>query len=177
MTPQHEQWIPVPGYEGFYEVSDRGRVRSVERRTQQAGYMRRFPSRILKPGTRKDGYRYVNLSKLGEHKTFLVHRLVCMAFHGPQPEWADCIRHLDGDRSNNTVTNLVYGTYSENANDTVAHGNSHQTAKTHCPRGHAYTGYNVMVDRKKAKDGRVLYGRSCRACHTESRKRRRALAS
>ena len=124
MTPEHETWLPIPGYEGFYEVSDQGRVRSVERRTQQADYMRRFPARTLSVATRKDGYRHVGLSKRGVVKTFLIHRLVCMTFHGLQPDWAECIRHLDGDRSNNAASNLRWGTHTENAADMISHGNN-----------------------------------------------------
>jgi len=168
-----EIWKPIPGYEGYYEASSFGNVRSVDRVTPQADYLRPFKGRVLRPATRNDGYRYVQLTKKDHRRTMLVHRAVCLAFFGEQPDWAECIRHLDGDRSNNAVANLAFGTHSQNAFDTVQHGNNWQTAKTHCPQGHPYSEENLRIDRKATKDGRARVSRGCRTCHNESSRRRR----
>ena len=110
-----ERWLPVPGYEGFYEVSDLGRVRSLSRP--------RHPGRVLKgrplPGS---GYMQVILSVGGVKHLHYIHRLVAAAFIGPCPEGQE-VRHLpDRDRKNNTLANLAYGTHLENMADQIEHG-------------------------------------------------------
>ncbi len=107
-----ETWRPVaePGYESTYEVSDLGRVRRTE--TQ----------RVLKPGAHPKGYRTVVLSAFGARRTVLVHRLVLTAF-----TWTPAAletRHWDGDRTNNALSNLRWGTTAENEHDKRRHGTS-----------------------------------------------------
>ena len=108
-------WKPIPGYEGLYEVSDSGQVRSMDR-VDRLGRKRR--GRILRGGDSK-GYRNVMLSKDGTVFAVTVHRLVACAFlagEGAQ------IRHLDGDCTNNRAGNLAWGTPKENAADKERHG-------------------------------------------------------
>lgn len=88
------EWKPVLGFEGVYEVSDSGLVRSLARRCN-LGWCpatRDVRTRLLKPGTHK-GYKFVTLMQLGVSRTRLVHRLVLESFVGPCPPGLEC-RHL-----------------------------------------------------------------------------------
>jgi len=110
-----EEWRPVVGYEGAYEVSDQGRVRSLERRvrlvTRQAGEPTRLVSpRVLRPGPMASGHLSV---AIGKGNSRLVHQLVLEAFVGPRPIGWDSL-HLDHNPANNALSNLRYGTRSEN---------------------------------------------------------------
>lgn len=119
-----EEWRPVVGYEGLYEVSSEGRVRSLDRvvsytSSRASGtVLRFFPSRMLSLRPGMYGYHVVSLGR-GNQRT--VHSLVCEAFIGPRPLGMQ-IRHLDGVRTNNRPDNLAYGTPQENSRDKVAHG-------------------------------------------------------
>ena len=112
----HEVWVSVPGFDGRYDVSDRGRVRSL-----YMGKKRLEQPRIKKGQISKSGYERVVLSDRGKVKGWGVHRLVLTAFTRPQPQSIDC-RHLDGNRRQNTLANLAWGTRSENVADTRRHG-------------------------------------------------------
>lgn len=150
-----EEWRPVPGFEGAYEVSDRGRVRSLDRIvTDKSGIKQRRQGRILALTADRGGYLSV---RLGRAKTVKVHRLVLGAFVGPAPEGQECC-HNDGNPANNHLGNLRWGSRSENALDRVRHGTHHQAAKTHCPRGHELVAPNLVL--YEVKRGY----RTCLAC-------------
>lgn len=102
-----ELWLPVLGYEGLYEVSSEGRVRSLAGR--RSG--RVLKSRVLKPFNIR-GYCLVGLSRNGVTKTFQVHRLVMCSFTGLEPLLE--VNHKDGNKSNNRHTNLEWVTHREN---------------------------------------------------------------
>lgn len=112
-----ERWAPVPGYEGFYEVSDRGRVRSLDRWVRRGGGTQFWRGRVLRQQERT-GYRAVTLQRDGR-RTFRVHRLVAMAFVGGD---GPVCRHLDGNPLNNSADNLAWGTSSDNSEDSRRHG-------------------------------------------------------
>ena len=117
-----EIWLPVPGYEGYYEVSDQGSVRGIERTIEYDGLVRRITSRVLRPNPRKDyGHLQVSLSRDGRSKTHLVHTLATEAFHGPRPFPQAVSRHLNGFESDNRAENLQWGTVTENNRDTRWH--------------------------------------------------------
>ena len=101
-----EIWKPVIGYEGLYEVSNLGRVRSVDSfritHNQYGEHVGRYKGRILKPGKNNDGYLYVHLCCQCIGKTFSVHRLVAEAFI-PNPDNLPEVNHKDEDKTNNTV--------------------------------------------------------------------------
>jgi len=128
LTSVHlEAWRTVPGYEDLYEVSSLGRVRSLRRK---GGRNRWYGGKILQAVPGYFGYLSLNLCGGRRQRTYRVHELVALAFHGPRPEWAQCIRHLDGNPAYNTPWNCVYGTDSENANDTIRHGNHYFTNRS-----------------------------------------------
>ena len=119
-----ENWLPVVGYEGFYEVSDCGRVRSVTREVPYGRYGRTiYKGRNIKLTRLANGYLSVKLSLRGNTRTTYVHELVLRAFVGPRPYSVSRseIRHLDGVKTNNAITNLKYGTIFENAADRERH--------------------------------------------------------
>lgn len=126
-----EVWrsITVPEFEDLYEVSSKGRVRSLPRQAARAFYQ----GRILKLGVHPQGYRSVILSGRGKRKTVLVHALVLGAFIGQCPPGNEG-RHLNGVRSDNRLENLAWGTSSENEYDklktgTMQHGSRNGHAK------------------------------------------------
>ncbi|MFV2195998.1 NUMOD4 motif-containing HNH endonuclease [Nocardiopsis sp. LOL_012] len=141
-----EEWRAVVGYEGLYEVSSLGNVRS---------WTPRKNGEPLTPWLNRNGYLRVALGRDGHH---YVHRLVAAAWLGPCPEGQQT-RHLDGDKLNNRAPNLAYGSNSDNLLDSVRHGTHPWASRTHCPRGHEYAGSNLYVD----PSGR----RSCRTCRRE----------
>lgn len=104
-----EQWLSVPNYDGYYEVSNLGNVRSV--RYSQSGEV--IYSRTLQPSTKERGYLGVVLSKQSDTKNHLVHRLVAMAFL-PNPKHLIAVNHIDGNKTNNNVTNLEWCTDRDN---------------------------------------------------------------
>lgn len=124
MTPLNEQWAAVPGFEGLYEVSTLGRVRSVERtkrirnRWGQEKEMA-VPGRILAARLNHAGYLRVNLSKAGKHHVAMVHRLVCLAFLG-EAEGMEAA-HNDGNPLNNAIGNLRWASAADNQRDRVRH--------------------------------------------------------
>lgn len=144
-----ERWLPVVGYEGLYEVSDWGRVKSLPRNTTRGG--------ILKQATDKRGAKRVNLSKYGVQEVRLVHHLVLQAFVGPCPDGLEGC-HWDGDPSNNFLPNLRWDTRESNMADMVRHGRGNVSVEV-CPRGHEYTPENTET---KMYDGKPR--RFCIAC-------------
>ena len=113
-----EIWKDIPEYEGLYEVSDKGSVRSLTRlmtkRTRWGGFVTYLKKgQPIKPHD-LNGYVSVTISKDGKMKSYFVHQLVAMAFVSNKPSDEYEINHLDGDRSNNTPENLVWVTRSEN---------------------------------------------------------------
>lgn len=108
-----ERWLAMPGYEGRYEVSDRGRVRSFAKNTQEP---------VIKK-QRKDerGYWRTCLAEPGRQRYRLVYPLVLRAFGGPRPPGMECA-HLDGDKDNNAIENLAWVTHAENMRQASEHG-------------------------------------------------------
>lgn len=103
-----ETWKDIPGYEGYYQASNLGNVRSLNYRHTGKEY-------FLKPGQDWKGYLLVDLWKDGKRKTFKVHRLVWVSFNGPIPEGMQ-INHNDEEKTNNNLENLSLMTPSENVN-------------------------------------------------------------
>lgn len=110
-----EQWRDIPEYEGIYEVSNFGRVRSSKDKTTKSALHgeRKWKQRILKQKTDKGGYKRVSLWKNKISKDFLVHRLVLLAF-GSNPDNKPSVNHIDGNPSNNHLDNLEWVTPKEN---------------------------------------------------------------
>lgn len=110
-----EEWRAIAGYEGLYEVSNLGRVRTL------GGGKARTHGRVLKQSTGTTGYLRVALSRANSSATKKVHRIVAAAFLGPIPVGA-YVLHNDGNATNNTASNLRFGNASDNLRDAIAHG-------------------------------------------------------
>ena len=113
-----EIWKPIKGYEGIYEVSSYGRVRSSERtaeRLDRYGNISKYEvkGRIISQWKRKDGYMSVTLRSMKTQSTLLVHRLVIETFV-PNPDNLQLVNHKDENKSNNNVENLEWCTPSYN---------------------------------------------------------------
>jgi hypothetical protein len=118
------EWRAVVGYEGTYEVSDAGYVRSLTREVPYGKNGRaKYKGRVLRQTKIKNGYLTVKLSFAGRTKTTYVHEIVLRSFVGPRPPTSlrGEIRHLDGVKTNNSLGNLKYGTILENAADRARH--------------------------------------------------------
>lgn len=125
-----ERWLPVPGWPG-YEVSDRGRVRSVERVIADG---RTAAGVLLKPSRDKDGYRYVTLSDGSRRRKVHVARLVLEAFTGPCPDGMEVL-HGNGRRWDNRLGNLRYGTDGENSREREDHRRIREDRRSSRMRG------------------------------------------
>ena len=106
-----EEWRSIPGYEGLYEVSSYGRVKSLERYKSNNGGIQLIKERILKPNNTKKGYLTVQI----RNKKFKVHRLVALTFI-PNPENLPQVNHKDEDKTNNNVDNLEWCDAKYNSN-------------------------------------------------------------
>lgn len=118
---KQEQWKPVPGYEGIYEVSDMGRLKSLERDVYKSDVVQHRKERIKKQWPNEDGYMQVKLSRDGTNINVGVHRVIATAFI-PNPECLPEVNHKDGDRCNNRVENLEWVTRDANIQDTIVRG-------------------------------------------------------
>jgi hypothetical protein len=106
--------IEAERLEGCYQISNLGRVKSIKSK-----------ERILKPKKEKNGYLNINLSKNNKYKTRRIHRLVLEAFVGECPEGMEAM-HLDNNRANPELTNLKWGTRSENQRQRAKDGTSYR---------------------------------------------------
>ncbi|ALJ19573.1 NUMOD4 motif-containing HNH endonuclease [Microbacterium sp. No. 7] len=156
-----EEWRPVRGFEGRYEVSSVGRIRSLPRVvTRRDGVTSKVNGGIRRPSVKKSGYLKVSLWRDNSEFTAHVHSLVLEAFVGPRPPGLVAC-HGDGNPANNRVENLRWDTPSENNFDRGRHGTDHKRNRTHCPRGHGLIWPNLV-------NGKVLRGhRNCKACSRE----------
>ncbi|MBK9126301.1 MAG: HNH endonuclease [Phycisphaerales bacterium] len=117
-----ETWKPVVGFEDLYEVSDRGRVRSLDRYARTKGGAPRLSrGRILHLAVNSGGYMQVVLSREGVRKNASVHRLVAAAFLRRSDPCRTHVNHLNHDRSNNEVANLEWVTPAENLRHAIRH--------------------------------------------------------
>ena len=169
-----EIWTPVTSYnKAFadrYEVSDLGRVRSLDKYDSRGRF---WPGQILKPSpSGLTGYESVALYNGGRkhggmRRQRTVHLIVLDSFVGPCPPgmWG---RHLNGDHLDNRRENLAWGTPKENAGDTLRHGHNHEANRTHCRRNHPLEEPNLQPT--QWRNG----VRTCWACalaHSTARKR------
>lgn len=147
-----QEWRPVPGHEGYFEVSSVGNVRSVDRHIVDNGGRRRLiPGRDLTLHRRTKRTAHLAVKLLD--KTVPVEHLVAAAWIGPRKP-GQIVRHWDDDPTNNTVSNILYGTYSDNAHDRVR--NAKRTAPARCSRRHLLEPPNL----KDASNGK----QECRSC-------------
>lgn len=121
MLIQDEIWKAVKGYEGFYEISNLGHVRSVDRLVQHGKHIIQRHGKLLKPVADQNGYLHVYLARSGKQSQKSIHVLVATAFiHKDSPDLE--VNHKDGDKSNNCVSNLEWITHKANIQHSFAIG-------------------------------------------------------
>ena len=161
-TP-NEEWRPIPGTDGIYEVSNLGRVRSLDRTiTEVTGKQRRKNGRVLSPFKGDaNGHQVISIGKRDRR---YVHVLVLEVFVGPRPEGYEAC-HNDGDPHNNALSNLRWDSASANQRDRLQHGTHHYARRTHCAHGHEYTPENTELRyRTGPRWTGVSVARVCREC-------------
>lgn len=152
-----EIWRPIPGYEDYYEVSDQGRIRSLDRYVVMKNDRKKhLKGRILKPEFRKNtGYLMIKLSKDCNPDKWYIHRLVLTVFVGPPAPGQEAC-HSNDIRTDNRLENLRWDTHKANVHDAIKRQRHRNPPKagTHCQRGHDFSIYG------KPRPG----GRSCTEC-------------
>lgn len=165
MDQHSEKWRPVVGYEGAYEVSDQGRVRSVDRLGSGRWGERVYRGRVLRGSEHPvDHHVRVCLYRDGARERVFIHRLVLDAFVGPQPVGMEAC-HNNGDPTDNALRNLRWDTHSENLRDKRKHGTDHYANRDACSRGHVYTEETTR---------RIGGARYCLVCAADAARQRRA---
>lgn len=145
-----ENWKPLPSFPSHFDISDKGRVKFKERTVlSTSGRKRHWPERILPLIETSFGYWMVYLWVNGKMRAKKVHSLVLETFVGPKPEGMQC-RHLDGNRKNNELTNLRWGTQKENEADKTTHGTLMVGEKHHMSK---LTNQQTAEIRKIAAEG------------------------
>lgn len=110
-----EEWRAIPGYEGYYEVSNFGQIRSLDHKRVAFKSSYVMKGRALKQSKGNSGYFQVSLSKLGKQKNVMVHRIVAKVFvKNDNPDKKIAVNHKDGIKTNNSADNLEWITYSDN---------------------------------------------------------------
>ena len=124
-----EEWRAIPGWGGYYEVSNLGQVRSVARVVRFVDGRARFYSAQPRR-THVDGFGYqkVTLKRPGLNQRVLVHQAVAAAWIGPRPAGME-VCHNNGQRTDNRADNLRYGTRAENTADSIKHGTHRRPRK------------------------------------------------
>lgn len=108
-----EIWKDIKGYESLYQVSNMGRIKSLERYKENHSKLQKVEEKIKTINIKNSGYQFVQLYKNNKYKNLMVHRLVAQAFI-PNVDNKPQINHIDGNKLNNNVTNLEWCTNSEN---------------------------------------------------------------
>lgn len=168
-----EEWRPVIGYDGLYEVSDQGRVRSLpRRRVHPLTGVYTVRGRILAQGLGRRYPQVVLRDSARQQQCCQVHRLVLDAFIGPCPAGMEGC-HRNDVKTDNQLQNLYWGTPSENGHDRVRNGNqrNQNTGKTQCDNGHEFTAENTYVGPSGRRDCR-----KCLADRQRTYRNRRAAA-
>lgn len=126
-NPPVEYWKPIPGFEGYYEASTLGNIRSVDR-IVKGPKCERFPVRGKTKATCTDKYGYLHVCLSKEHKKWYptIHRLVAMTFI-PNPGNKPCVDHIDCDKLNNRVENLRWCTIRENNQNPITRKRHRET--------------------------------------------------
>ena len=114
MNPIIEIWKDIPGYENRYQISSRGRIRSMPRQICNSINCRSLPEKIVNPYKNGNGYLFIYLYAEGSRKKFYIHRLVAFVFI-PDGDPALEVNHRNKDRCNNCLSNLEWMTTKENA--------------------------------------------------------------
>ena len=154
---EQEIWKDIKGYEGFYQVSNFGRIRSVDRIViTQDGRNVFYKSKIISETIDRDKYITVKLSKYGTYKSIKLHRLIAQTFM-PIDNYKDLeVNHIDFNRTNNKIENLEWVTHSENVHHSSKAGH-YKNNSSGCKNGRStYTEEQVKYIRKLYDEGKTV---------------------
>lgn len=147
----NEVWLDIKDYEGLYQVSNLGRIKSIGHRIPiKNNFYRCSHDKILKQKLKKNGYLEVMLSKKSKKKIYSTHRLVGLAFLGEPIGERNIINHIDEQSTNNVLSNLEWVTIKENVN----HGTGKERSRLH-QMNHPSTSLPVVAISKH--DGKELH--------------------
>lgn len=146
-----ETWKDIPGYEGRYQVSDLGRVRSLDRVDSRGRF---FKGKLISYRIDRKGYHRVNLWNNNKYVTRLVHRLVMRAFVGPCPEGCT-VRHGINGAGDNRLSQLSYGDQSANEQDKRRDGTYYRTPVVRSD-GVRYKGPKEAADAINGSHGNIV---------------------
>lgn len=171
---QKEIWRDIKGYEGLYEVSDLGNVKSLERSiVRKDGTSYYIAERILRPRKKSEGYLDVALNKDGKAKHYRVHRLVAEMFI-PNPENKPEVNHINANKSDNRVENLEWATREENIHHAIKEGLATTCVKNN-KRSKPVAQYdknNILIEiypsmREAERQTGIHQGDICKCCKKE----------
>lgn len=144
-----EIWKDIVGYEGLYQVSNLGRVRSCDKYVSYRWGERLIKGKMLKPHFRGRGYIQYSLVNKQKQNNFYIHRLVAEAFI-PNPDNKPCIDHINTDKTDNRVENLRWVTHSENSNNPLTvEKHRYDTKKWIRKKGHPLQGKHLSDEHKR----------------------------
>lgn len=139
MIKEKEIWKDIIGYEGLYQISSWGNVKSLERKVNRGKYFRIVKERVLKISLNSIGYCQIKLCKNGKQKVLRVHRLVAIHFIDNLDNKLE-VNHIDGNKTNNYYKNLEWCTRSENTQHAYDNGlmenvrnSDYCSKKVYCP--------------------------------------------
>lgn len=142
-----EEWRDIPGYEGQYQVSNLGDVKSIPRKFYDStGRIQNIKGKMLSKTPDKDGYYRCGLSKKGKVSNYFVHKLVAICFLGDRPDNFQ-VNHIDGNKNNNKVSNLEYCTMRDN----ITHKNTKNGVKK----------FGIRELPSGRFQARIRYGKDC----------------
>lgn len=131
MSSIDEIWKPIPEFEGLYEVSNYGRVRSIDRTVKSSKNRVQFlKGRLKKASLSTSGYFKVCLYKDNKNYNKYIHRLVMLAFSSDKER--DTVNHIDGNKLNNHISNLEWATFKENNNHAYLTGLNDESHRRNC---------------------------------------------
>ncbi|QPO16752.1 HNH endonuclease [Mycobacterium phage KashFlow] len=160
---QNEEWRDIPGYEGYYQASNLGRIRSLTRKVTQrhpngtSTITRTYEGRVLVTAPYSGERKRVRLSCEGVQEQKSVAVLVALAFHGVPKPGKDWALHRNGNMFDDRADNLYWGDQVDNMQDAIRHGTHYGRFKTQCRNGHDLRGPNLQWNA-------TLGSRYCRAC-------------
>lgn len=147
-----EQWLPVDGFEGIYEVSNLGRLKSCARARKTKGNgVAYLPERIRIPNVKREGYAFFSLYKEAKYKVMYLHRIVAIAFI-ENPLNLQQVNHIDGDKLNNCASNLEWLSASDNCRHAIEE-KLYVTAKGESAGNAVLTEADVLEIRRLAAAG------------------------
>ncbi len=146
-----ETWKDIKGYEGYYQVSNQGRVKSLERKVWSSrGFHLNLREKLLTQSTDSGGYTNVSLSKNGNHKTFKVHKLVAIAFLNHTPSrYKIVVDHIDNNKLNNNLNNLQLTSARINVSKDRNGGTSEYTGVSWCSNRKRWVAKIMIKGRSK----------------------------